>query len=97
LILSDHELTNTLIRTALQLCLMFVSCLIDRCVGIERGRDHPLRLAIKGGGDQNSSPRAHEYPFANFVRKSSCSGCTANDINRKQFVRNFDQRDRTLV
>jgi hypothetical protein len=50
LILSDHELTNTLIRAALQFCLMFVSCLIDRCVGIERGRDHPLRLAIKGVG-----------------------------------------------
>jgi protein-L-isoaspartate(D-aspartate) O-methyltransferase len=34
-----------------------------------------------------------QYPFANFVRKSPRSGCTANDISRKQFVRNFDQRD----
>jgi hypothetical protein len=36
-------------------------------------------------------------PCANFVRKSSSSGCSANDITRTQFVGNIDQHVGTLV
>ena len=103
-ILSDHELTNTLNRparaTLSDVCLVFVRSQTNskRCLfGCIVRRDHPWILDLIDPGGQNSSLARAQYPCANFVGNSSCSGCTANDINHTQFVRNFDQRGRTLV
>ncbi len=50
------------------------------------GRGHPQKCLASSA----------QYPCANFVRNSSCSGCTADDISRTQFVVNFDQRSRNI-
>jgi hypothetical protein len=43
-------------------------------------------LVLAKSGGKNCLARAPQCPFANFVRKSSSSECTANDISHTQFA-----------
>jgi hypothetical protein len=80
-------------RNVVCLIALFVCCLFDRCATATIS----CAACFWQGVPQNLLRSRAQYVCANSFRKSSCSGCTANDISRKQFVRNFDQRGRTLV